>query len=26
VRTLPLSDITSAWDEPEGDSRFVFIP
>jgi len=26
VRALPLSDITSAWDEPEGDSRFVFIP
>jgi NADPH:quinone reductase-like Zn-dependent oxidoreductase len=26
IRTLPLRDITSAWDEPEGDSRFVFIP
>lgn len=26
VRQLPLSDIASAWDEPEGDSRFVFIP
>jgi len=26
VRALPLRDINSAWDEPEGDSRFVFIP
>jgi NADPH2:quinone reductase len=26
IRTLPLRDITSAWDEPEGDARFVFIP
>jgi hypothetical protein len=26
IRTLALSEITSAWDEPEGDSRFVFVP
>ena len=26
VRTLPLRDINSAWDEPDGDSRFVFVP
>ena len=26
IRALPLRDITSAWDQPEGDSRFVFIP
>jgi NADPH2:quinone reductase len=26
VRTLPLREITTAWDEPEGDSRFVFVP
>lgn len=26
IRPLPLSEITSAWDEPEGDARFVFIP
>jgi NADPH:quinone reductase-like Zn-dependent oxidoreductase len=26
VRTLPLREITSAWDEPEGHSRFVFVP
>ncbi len=26
VRSLPLGDITSAWDQPEGDSRFVFVP
>jgi len=26
IRPLPLSDITSAWDQPEGDSRRVFIP
>jgi NADPH2:quinone reductase len=26
VLTLPLREITSAWDQPEGDSRFVFIP
>ena len=26
VRTFPLRDITSAWDQPEGAARFVFIP
>jgi NADPH2:quinone reductase len=26
VRTFPLRDIASAWNEPEGDARFVFIP
>jgi hypothetical protein len=26
VLTLPLREIASAWNEPEGDSRFVFIP
>jgi NADPH2:quinone reductase len=26
IRTLPLSEISSAWDQPEGDSRFVFVP
>ncbi|HEY4009599.1 MAG TPA: zinc-binding alcohol dehydrogenase family protein [Acidobacteriaceae bacterium] len=26
VRTFPLSDIASVWDQPEGDQRFVFIP
>jgi NADPH2:quinone reductase len=26
VRTLPLREITTAWTEPEGDSRFVFVP
>jgi NADPH2:quinone reductase len=26
VRTFPLSDVTSAWNEPEGDARLVFIP
>lgn len=26
IRTMPLSEITSAWDQPEGDSRFVFVP
>jgi NADPH2:quinone reductase len=26
VRTFPLSDIASAWDQPEGSERFVFIP
>lgn len=26
VRAFPLSEINSAWDQPEGDSRFVFIP
>ena len=26
IRTLPLREITSAWNQPEGDSRFVFTP
>jgi NADPH2:quinone reductase len=26
VRTFPLSEVESAWDEPDGDARFVFIP
>jgi NADPH2:quinone reductase len=26
IRTLPLRDIGSAWDQPERDARFVFIP
>jgi NADPH2:quinone reductase len=26
IRTLPLREITSAWDEPQGDARVVFIP
>lgn len=26
VRTTPLRDVSTAWDEPEGDSRFVFVP
>jgi NADPH2:quinone reductase len=26
IRTLALREITSAWDQPEGDSRFVFVP
>ena len=26
IRALPLREITSAWDQPEGDTRFVFIP
>ncbi len=26
VRTFPLSDVASAWNEPEGNTRFVFIP
>jgi len=26
IRTLALREITSAWDEPEGDARFVFVP
>ena len=26
VRTFPLRDIASAWDQPEGASRFVFLP
>jgi NADPH2:quinone reductase len=26
VRTFPLREITSAWDEPDGDARFVFVP
>jgi NADPH2:quinone reductase len=26
VRTLPLRDVSSAWDQPEGDARIVFIP
>lgn len=26
VRTFPLRDVASAWNEPDGDARFVFIP
>ena len=26
IRTLPLSEITTAWDQPEGDRRLVFVP
>lgn len=26
VRAIPLREVASAWDQPEGDSRFVFIP
>ena len=26
VRTFPLRDVASAWNEPEGSDRFVFIP
>ena len=26
VRTLPLREITAAWDQPDGDARFVFVP
>lgn len=26
VRTFPLRDVTTAWNEPEGSDRFVFVP
>ncbi|HEV2577848.1 MAG TPA: zinc-binding alcohol dehydrogenase family protein [Acidobacteriaceae bacterium] len=26
VRTFPLRDVSAAWNEPDGDARFVFVP